>query len=425
MGKNDFTPKGIANASKAKGLQKLRFWCQVCSKQCRDENGFKCHQTSEAHLRQMAIFGQNQGKFIAGYSADFQRDFLALMAVSHRNSRVAANVVYNEYIANKTHVHMNSTKWTTLTEFIKHLGREKICVVDETPKGWFITYAPEDKEEQMRQASLKKRERATEEEEERNARHIREQIERATREGTGAEAAAATELRRADGDAAVVKIGLGLSAADAHKRQKLAATTPSAFDDGAATATGGERKKPDASLAKKKPPSALDEIMRADAEAKARRARANNHRPESESQSQSQSAAAAAPVASSQTVPWLMRGIVVKILSPALRGESGLYRKKARVRDVTDGGFVADLVALDDAGHRARVDQAELETVLPAVGGAVLVLRGRHRGREATLLGLETEKFKARVRVEGLGGGAGGEVLELDYEDVSKAHRQT
>ena len=272
MGKNDFTPKGIANASKAKGLQKLRFWCQVCSKQCRDENGFKCHQTSEAHLRQMAIFGQNQGKFIAGYSADFQRDFLALMAVSHRNSRVAANVVYNEYIANKTHVHMNSTKWTTLTEFIKHLGREKICVVDETPKGWFITYAPEDKEEQMRQASLKKRERATEEEEERNARHIREQIERATREGTGAEAAAATELRRADGDAAVVKIGLGPSAADAHKRQKLAAPTPSAFDDGAATATGLGRK-PDASLAKKKPPSALDEIMRADAEAKARRAR--------------------------------------------------------------------------------------------------------------------------------------------------------
>ena len=162
--------------------------------------------------------------------------------------------------------------------------------------------------------------------------------------------------------------------------------------------------------------------MRADAEAKARRARANNHRPESESESKSKSAAA--PVASSQTVPWLMRGIVVKILSPALRGESGLYRKKARVRDVTDGGFVADLVALD-AGHRARVDQAELETVLPAVGGAVLVLRGRHRGREATLLGLETEKFKARVRVEGLGGGAGGEVLELDYEDVSKAHRHT
>ena len=183
MGKNGFmTPKAIANAAKAKGLQKLKFFCQPCQKQCRDENGFKCHCASEAHLRQMEIFGQNQGRFISGYSEEFQRDFLNLMAISHRNSRVAANVVYNEYIANKQHVHMNSTRWTTLTEFVKHLGREGICVIDETPKGWFITYRPEDKEEMMRQASMKKRERATEEEEERNARLIREQIARATRD---------------------------------------------------------------------------------------------------------------------------------------------------------------------------------------------------------------------------------------------------
>ena len=26
---------------------------------------------------------------------------------SHRNTRVAAQLVYNEYIANKTHIHMN------------------------------------------------------------------------------------------------------------------------------------------------------------------------------------------------------------------------------------------------------------------------------------------------------------------------------
>lgn len=34
----------IANRIKAKGLQKLRWYCQLCAKQCRDENGFKCHQ---------------------------------------------------------------------------------------------------------------------------------------------------------------------------------------------------------------------------------------------------------------------------------------------------------------------------------------------------------------------------------------------
>ena len=40
----------------------------MCAKQCRDANGFKCHCTGEAHLRQMEIFGHNQGRFISGYS---------------------------------------------------------------------------------------------------------------------------------------------------------------------------------------------------------------------------------------------------------------------------------------------------------------------------------------------------------------------
>ena len=52
----------IGNRIKAKGLQKLRWYCQMCQKQCRDENGFKCHQNSESHKRQMEVFGQNPGK---------------------------------------------------------------------------------------------------------------------------------------------------------------------------------------------------------------------------------------------------------------------------------------------------------------------------------------------------------------------------
>ena len=49
----------IANRVKSKGLQKLRWYCQMCQKQCRDENGFKCHLTSESHKRQMMVFGEN------------------------------------------------------------------------------------------------------------------------------------------------------------------------------------------------------------------------------------------------------------------------------------------------------------------------------------------------------------------------------
>jgi hypothetical protein len=53
---------------------------------------------------------------------------------------VRANQVYQEYIADKSHLHMNATRWVTLTEFVKHLGRSGIARVDETEKGWFIAW---------------------------------------------------------------------------------------------------------------------------------------------------------------------------------------------------------------------------------------------------------------------------------------------
>ncbi|KAJ6772770.1 KIN17 KIN ANTIGENIC DETERMINANT OF RECA PROTEIN-like protein [Salix koriyanagi] len=141
MGKNDFlTPKAIANRIIAKGLQKLRWYCQMCQKQCRDENGFQFHSMSESHQRQMQVLGQNPNRIIDGYSEEFENEFLDMMKRSHRFSRVAATVVYNEYIHDRHHIHMNSTQWATLTEFDKYLGRTGKCKVEETPKGWFITY---------------------------------------------------------------------------------------------------------------------------------------------------------------------------------------------------------------------------------------------------------------------------------------------
>ena len=35
---------------------------------------------------------------------------------------------------------MNSTRWVTLTEFVKHLGRSGVARVDETEKGLYIAW---------------------------------------------------------------------------------------------------------------------------------------------------------------------------------------------------------------------------------------------------------------------------------------------
>jgi DNA/RNA-binding protein KIN17 len=74
------TPKYLANKMKSKGLQRLRWYCQVCEKQCRDENGFKCHAQSEAHLRQMLVVGESAGRHIADFSRQFQSDFVTLLS---------------------------------------------------------------------------------------------------------------------------------------------------------------------------------------------------------------------------------------------------------------------------------------------------------------------------------------------------------
>jgi DNA/RNA-binding protein KIN17 len=140
MSKHDFlSPKAIANRMKAKGLQKLRWYCQLCNKQCRDENGFKCHLSTEGHNRLMLVFGEKPNRFIEGYSEIFETNFLKHLKISHPFSRVHANEFYQGVIKEKHHIHMNSTKWLTLTDFVKHLGRTGKCLVEETEKGWYIT----------------------------------------------------------------------------------------------------------------------------------------------------------------------------------------------------------------------------------------------------------------------------------------------
>ncbi|KAF1840753.1 zinc finger protein-like protein RTS2 [Cucurbitaria berberidis CBS 394.84] len=135
MGKAEVgTTKWVANQQRSKGLQRLRWWCEPCSKQCKDANGFKCHVQSETHVRQMQVVGEDPRKYINNFSNDFQRDFVSLLRTSHGEKWISANRFYNEYIRDKEHVHMNSTKWSSLTEFTKQLGREGICHVKEDEK---------------------------------------------------------------------------------------------------------------------------------------------------------------------------------------------------------------------------------------------------------------------------------------------------
>ncbi|RKP34079.1 domain of Kin17 curved DNA-binding protein-domain-containing protein [Dimargaris cristalligena] len=188
MGKSEFmSPKDIANRMKAKGLQKLRFYCQMCQKQCRDANGFKCHCLSESHLRQMSLFAENPTKYMESFSDEFLQEYVALLSRRYNTMRVSANQIYQELIADRNHLHMNATQWDTLTDFVKHLGRNGIAHVDETPRGWFVAWIDNSPEALERQAAIQKKERSTMDDEQREQKRIQEQIVRAQSQTAGSE----------------------------------------------------------------------------------------------------------------------------------------------------------------------------------------------------------------------------------------------
>ena len=56
-------------------------------------------------------------------------------------------------------MHMNATKFHSLTEFVRYLGRTGKCRVDETEKGWFISLIRDDDEATLAAARRLKRDR--------------------------------------------------------------------------------------------------------------------------------------------------------------------------------------------------------------------------------------------------------------------------
>ena len=201
--------KYLNNKLKSKGLQRLRWYCQVCEKQCRDANGFKCHTQSESHVRQMLLVGEDPRKAINDFSNQFSRDFLQLLRTAHGEKKINVNHFYQEYIAEKEHVHMNATKWPSLTEYTKYLGREGICRVEESEKGLFIAWIDNSPEALRRQDAIRKKERQDKGDEVREQKLIAEQIARAEKDADEkrAEEDTSSELKRAEGE--IIKLNFG------------------------------------------------------------------------------------------------------------------------------------------------------------------------------------------------------------------------
>uniref|UniRef100_A0AC35F3R7 C2H2-type domain-containing protein n=1 Tax=Panagrolaimus sp. PS1159 TaxID=55785 RepID=A0AC35F3R7_9BILA len=379
--------KAIANKVKSKGLQKLKFFCQMCNKQCRDQNGFKCHLTSESHQRQLLLFAENQNSYLREFSREFESSFMRILRHQFGSKRIRANEVYQEVIKDKGHIHMNSTVWHTLTGFVLYLGSSGKCKIDQGEKGWYIQYI--DQEEEMRRNKIVQRAKKEKDEEERNNELLERQISRALEKekeaGVQDEEPVQRELVR-ENDDEKIKISLVPRSLIKTEDEKVELKPTKVFD----TENDGEsysKKRPsssksEASSSKK---STLDKIMEEEERYKERKNRKDY---------------------------WLHEGIIVKVVTKKLGSE--YYKAKGEIVELVDR-YTAKV---DVDGDVLKLDQSHLETVIPAVGKDMLIVNGGYRGTKATLLEIKERDYCLLLKLkEGL---KNGREVTVAYEDASK-----
>ncbi|XP_068625965.1 DNA/RNA-binding protein KIN17 [Battus philenor] len=375
------TPKYIANKIKAKGLQKLRWYCQMCQKQCRDENGFKCHTMSESHQRQLLLFADNASKYIDEFSREFSDGYLEMLKRQFGTKRVNANKVYQDYISNRDHLHMNATQWETLTDFVKWLGREGKCVVDETEKGWFVAYIDRDPATIAAQEAKAKKEKMEKDDQERMLEFIQKQVEKGKKE-IKTEEPTYTEFKRENSQEKVT-LSLNLKRKTEERTdslQKSALLAPKTKEESSST-----KKRKEENGSKQ---SALDEIKQMQEKAR-ERANRKDH--------------------------WLTEGIVVKIVTKSLGDK--YYKRKAVVERVVDK--YAAHVKLVDGNVKIKLDQNHLETVIPSTGRAVRFVNGAYSGHTGVLRSVDLDNFCCDIQISE-GPLSGRVVRGVEYEDISK-----
>lgn len=385
------TPKWLANKMKAKGLQKLRWYCQMCQKQCRDENGFKCHTMSESHQRQLLLFADNARKYMDEFSYEFAKGYLEILRRQYGTKRVSANRVYQEYISDRNHLHMNATRWVTLTGFVKWLGRTGKCIVDETEKGWFITYIDRDPDTIAKEERRNKKIKMDRTDEEIANELLEKQIKHHLEQAGPSQEPVFTELVRENEDAKLcldMKLeapkpkvsSSGLVPLNKLIKQKL-------NEDG--TSLEKSKHKKEIKNIKK---STLDEIMEQE-EMKKEKANRKDY--------------------------WLMEDVIVKIITKSLGDD--FYKQKGVIIEVKDK-YVAVVKILEN-GKKVKLDQEHLETVLPAIGKLVKVVNGAYRRENAILLSIDEKNFCAEIEIAS-GLLKGRRVKSVQYEDICKLNVQ-
>ncbi|CAI4224100.1 unnamed protein product [Auanema sp. JU1783] len=416
MGKHEKgAPKDLANRSKSRGLAKLRWYCEMCKKQCRDANGYKCHLTSESHQRQLILVAEDTDAYIRQFSREFEEKFIFVLKNSYGCRRVRANEVYQEYIKDKDHTHMNATRWHTLTGFIHFLAEiGKVKIDKDEEKGvWYVQYI--DQEHVVKKQEEERKQKAEKDDEDRQLQMIKERVQRALDErGEDDESYEPTALVRNEDE----KISLNINFNTKPTLEEL--NKPMAITNIFEKKINAKKEEPDSDDDREKRKSHKNEKP-----VKRERSRSPKDRSSSRDDRRNDKGSKRSALEDIRMMNerikernnrkdyWLHEGIVVKIVTKKLGSE--FYKEKGVVKSLVDQ-YTAN-VKLSD-GVIVKLDQTHVETVIPQVGRDMMIVNGAYRGQKAILEAIDEKKFSLNLRIKS--GVLNGREVNVPYEDASK-----
>ena len=356
----------------------------MCSKQCRDENGFKCHLTSDSHLRNMSIFRDNASGIMDDFSAEFEKSYVDTLRRRHGTQRMNANNVYQEVIMDKHHVHMNSTKWATLTDFVQYLGKKGICIVEETERGWYVTYIERDPALLARQEALKKKAEADKREEQLAAERrevLRMEAAKALDRAGGVVERLASEIGPRDSGDGVVEMKLGATTTSSQPKKKKRKGNSGAIlslveedEDGDDNDDEPNKSNDSMQVSKNNNRHQMEIDMHASSKGATMnvskrddKARNNNSKNDVVEKREHKKYHDDDYNSNKKKDYWLYRDIIVRIINKKLA--DGKYFKRKAIVDRVIDNYMAEVEVLDsgrdtnDGGDILRLDQDDLETV--------------------------------------------------------------
>lgn len=353
---------------------------------------------------------------------------------------------YNEYIQDKEHVHMNATRWVTLTEFAHYLGKAGLCDVRDSEEGLVIRYIDRDPQREAKQSAMREREREELEQRDIERKRLMKQVK--------AMASSSQDAHKEDDPQALDSIpspdtlpsntstpptvisfsfnppksstSAAVYASSSSSSEHLKKPEEIRSDYGStpqltlnekkrSLPEGGEREEgsiPEAKRSKLAPvapiaPNARSPIASSSTASKLGASSSNSLDSIMEEQEKRRER-------EGRKDHWLHPNIVVKVLNKEVGGGQ-FYGQKGTIVAVEET-YLAKLRL--ESGSLLKVDQDDLETVLPALGSPVLIVNGAYRGERATLQSINKESFNASVSI--LSGAARGRSVTKTYEDICK-----